>query len=243
MALIPTVPGLDVRPVDNPAELSAARRLHAQCYLAAGYVQESELDASGLVEDPWVDFSDYFVAVEEETQEVVGTCRMIRPSVRGFPSFQRFEPSAEALTIFRTLDPTLCVEISALATPRQGLQNMAISAALYGLVWRESVRGKRAYMLAVMDDRLLRIMRRWFQFPFEPIGEPHDYMGARTTPVAMYVPRTIEHLQVENPDALRFFSGEITFPELDQVALDIRARVPEHTTNVIDLTVERAQVP
>lgn len=243
MALIPSVPGLIVRQVESTAELLAARRLHAECYLAAGYVTEDEVGKHGMIDDPWVDFSEYFVAVDSESDDIVGTCRMILPSVRGFPSFQRFDPTPEALEVFRSLDPKLCVEISALATPRQGLQNMAISAALYGLVWRESVRGDRAYMLAIMDDRLLRIMRRWFQFPFEPIGEPHDYMGARTTPVAMYVPRTIEHLQEQNPDALAYFSGDIEFAELDDIALDLRAKVPEHRTNVIDLTAERIGLP
>jgi hypothetical protein len=151
--------------------------------------------------------------------------------------------TSDALEVFADLDPNRCSEISALATPRNGLQNMAISAALYGMVWRESIRHGRAYMLAVVDDRLLRIMRRWFEFPFEPIGEPTYFMGARTTPVAMYIPRTVEHLQAVNPDALTYFSGEISFAELDDISLDIRSRVPEHTTNVVDLMVETSSVP
>lgn len=243
MALIPTVPGLAVRAVDNAQEMMAARRLHAQCYTEAGYVEPEDLTNSGVVHDDWVAFSDYFIAVDTEADEIVGTCRIIRPSVRGFPCFEHFSMTAEAEAVFATLDPNNCSEISALATPRNGLQNMAISAALYGMVWRESIRHGRAYMLAVVDDRLLRIMRRWFEFPFEAIGEPTFYMGARTTPVAMYIPRTVEHLQAVNPDALAYFSGEISFAELDKISLDIRQRVPEHATNVIDLTVESSPVP
>lgn len=243
MALIPTIPGLIVRPVENPEEKCAAQRLHADCYLRAGYVGPEDIGPSGVIEDRWVPFSDYFVAVDEESNDLVGTCRIIRPSVCGFPCFSHFAPSAEALEVFGSLDPNRCSEISALATPRNGMQNMAISAALYGLVWRECVQKQRAYMLAVMDDRLLRIMRRWFEFPFEAIGEPVYFMGARTTPVAMFIPRTIEHLRVVNPDALRFFSGDVTFSELDAVALDIRSDVLEHRSNVIDLRAERTPYP
>ncbi|MEM9466934.1 MAG: hypothetical protein AAGA90_16295, partial [Actinomycetota bacterium] len=177
-----------------------------------------------------------------EADEIVGTARVIRPSVRGFPAFEFFTPTAEALKTFADLDPNRCSEISALATPRSGLQNMAISAAIYGFVWREAVEHERAYMLAIMDDRLFRILRRWFHFPFEAIGETRHWMGARTTPAAMYIPRTITELSSDHPDALRFFSGDISFSELDRVALDIRSDVPEHRSPVIDLTTERAPI-
>ena len=243
MALIPTVPGLAVRPVDRSTEMLAARRLHAQCYLDAGYIAPTDLSAGGVLHDDWVPFSDYYIAVDTEADEIVGTCRIIRPSVRGFPCFQHFTMTDDAEAVFGTLDPNRCSEISALATPRNGLQNMAISAALYGKVWRESIRYSRAYMLAVVDDRLLRIMRRWFEFPFEAIGEPTFYMGARTTPVAMYIPRTVEHLRSVNPDALAYFSGDISFAELNDISLDIRQHVPEHSTNLIDLAVESSPLP
>ncbi len=236
MAIALSVPGLEVRPVENDREMDAVRRLHAECYLAARYITESDLDSRGYLEDPWVPYSDYFAAHDTTTDdEVVGTCRIIRPSVRGFPAFQETETSREALEVFSHLDPSRCVEVSALATPRVGAQNMAISAALYGLVWQESVETGRAYMLAVMDNRLLRIMRRWFEFPFEPLGETTDYMGSPSTPVSMYLPRTIEVLTSSNPEALRFFSGDIPFDRLNDIAIDLRSNVPEHRSNVIRL--------
>jgi N-acyl amino acid synthase FeeM len=243
MALVPNVPGLVVRPVENSTDMRAVRRLHAECYVATGYVNQSALDTDGYVQDPWIPFSDYYAAVDSAADDqIVGTCRIIRPSVRGFPAFQECATLPDALDVFATLDPALCVEISALATPRIGMQNMAISAALYGLVWQEAITQGRAYMLAVMDDRLLRIMRRWFEFPFETIGEPCEYMGSPSTPVSMYLPRTIEILTASNPDALRFFSGDIPFEELNDYALDVRTEVPEHRSNVIDLRRARTAI-
>lgn len=241
MALVPTIPGLTVREPTSASELLAARRLHARCYVDAGYVDADEL-VGGMIEDPWVPFSTYVAAVDTEADEIVGTARIIRPSVRGFPAFEFFTPTEDAIEIFAELDPNRCSEISALATPRSGLQNMAISAAIYGFVWREAVMNERAYMLAIMDDRLFRILRRWFHFPFEAIGEPRHWMGARTTPAAMYIPRTINELSSDHPDLLQFFSGDISFAELDQVSIDIRSGIPEHRSDVIDLRTERTPI-
>ena len=51
MALIPNIPGVLVRPVENPVEMLAVRRLHADCYLATGYVTSEDLDSEGLIDD------------------------------------------------------------------------------------------------------------------------------------------------------------------------------------------------
>ena len=129
MALIPTIPGLAVRAPSSPAEVLGARRLHARCYVDEGYVRADSL-VNGLIEDPWVPFSEYVVAIDTEEDEIVGTARIIKPSVRGFPAFEFFPMLQSAEPIFQSLDPNRCSEISALATPRHGLQNMAISAAM-----------------------------------------------------------------------------------------------------------------
>ena len=118
MALIPTIPGLECRAVRSPAELLAVRRLHAQCYVDAGYVTPAELDQYGLIDDAWVPYSDYFAAVDTEEDTVVGTCRIIRPSVRGFPAFEH-ATSEDALNVFSKVDPNQCIEVSALATSRE----------------------------------------------------------------------------------------------------------------------------
>ncbi len=236
MSLILSIPGLEVFPVRTAAEYNAARRLHASCYLDAGYVHADEVSANGMIDDAWVPVSDYFVAVDTEDNSIVGTCRIINPSVCGFPAFTGCELHPETWATFSDLDPNRCVEISALATTRDGIQNMAISAALYGIVWRQSILTDRAYMLAVLDNRLMRIMKRWFHFPFEPLGRTVDYMGSPSTPVSMYLPRLVETHVDEHPEELAFFSGEISFSDLEDYAIDLRTRVPEHRATVVDLT-------
>ncbi len=235
MSLVPAIPGLKVFPVRSHAEYLEARKLHASCYLDAGYVDSDEV-SGGTIDDPWVPVSDYYVAVDTEDDSVVGTCRIINPSVCGFPAFTGCDVLSETWETFSDLDPNRCAEISALATTRDGIQNMAISAALYGTVWQECILNDRAYMLAVMDNRLMRIMKRWFHFPFEPLGRTVDYMGSPSTPVAMYIPRAFESFADEHPDELAFFSGDISFAELEHVAFDLRSAVPEYRATVIDLT-------
>lgn len=224
MALVPTVPGLVVRAVANSTELLAARRLHSECFLEENFITADDLGPSGLLDDDWVAYSDYFVAIDDEAGEMVGTCRLIRPSVRGLPAFQHFDPYPEAMRVFADLDPNHCAEISALATRRNGMQHMAISGALYGAIWRQAIEHRRAYLLAIVDDRMLMFTRRFLEIPIVEIGDAREFMGARTTPTAIYVPRAAESMAREN---LAFFSGDIPFSELEDTVLDLRAEVPE----------------
>jgi len=201
--------------------------------LDAGYV--SSLSADGTIEDAWVVHSDYKVAVEEANQQIVGTCRLIRPSVRGFPIFEHFEISAEAVELFASVDPARCIEVSALATAREGFQNLAISAALYGAVWQSALTGGHTYMLATVDYRLFRILRRRFHFPFELLGSAQDYMGSSTVPVAMFLPRAISEFRAKYNEELAFFSGAISFEELDKIEIDLRDHAMEYRQDVVDL--------
>jgi len=117
------------------------------------------------------------------------------------------------------------------------MQNLAISGALYGAVWRRAIEQDRAYLFAIVDDRLKRLAKTFLEIPVEPIAEPHFFMGARTTPMAVYMPRAVAEIQ---PDNMAFFSGDISFNKLNEMALDLRREVPEFTTNVVDLESAKA---
>lgn len=241
MTILPPIDGLIVREAEDPREIDEARRLHGRCFLEAGYV--SRLDSRGMIDDDWVVHSIYKVAIDEVTGQVVGTCRLIQPSERGFPIFEHFNITEEALSVFALVDPDRCVEVSALATRRQGLQNLAISAALYGAAWQSTVLGKHAYMLATVDYRLYRILRRQFHFPFEMLGQAQKYMGSSTVPVAMYLPRAITERRERDRDELAFFSGSISLDEIDQLEIDLRETTVEYRADVIDLRDTETQHP
>ena len=238
MALVPKISGLEIRKaLPGSDDYVAARRLHGVCYVEAGYVLEDDLDDRGWIEDIWVPVSDYFIAVESETGEIVGTCRAIRPTVRGLPAFIEAPTHSEAMAMFADIDPNQCFEISALATRRTGRRNTGISAMLYATVMQEALAHDRAYLIALMDNRFLQLMRRWFHFPFEAVGRSLAYMGSPSTPVALYVPRVVEYHREHLPESLSFFCGDIARDELHGLVIDLRNRVPEYQMPVLDLTV------
>ncbi len=226
MELSPPFPGLDVREVRNPTELLKARRLHAACYVAADYVGRNQLSAEGTIDDPWVPFSDYLVAVDIDNDEIVGTARLVRPSIQGFPIARHgplFEDVQEA---FARLDPNLCIEISALATARKGLQNALISSALYRRLGQLALDQGRAYVFAVMDARLARFLRNSLLSPFEPIGPSRPERSQTTTPMAVYLPRALRHYLEQEPELLETYAAGRSFSEINQVEIDLRAKAP-----------------
>ena len=226
----PQFPGLAVRPVETASELTQARRLHARCYVEADYVGEEDLSADGLIEDAWVPFSDYYVAIDLDNAEIVGTARIIRPSIKGFPVSDHSVLYPQVMTDFATLDPNLCMEISALATSRRGLQNATISTALYAKLAERAVLDKRAYVFAVMDSRLLRTMRRALGINFEQIGLSMPERSYWTTPTAVYLPETIDHFRREQPELLQLFAGGMSFADLADLEIDLRERAPRTST-------------
>lgn len=237
VGLPPPFPGLEVRTVHNDLELLSARRLHAACYVAADYVSLDRVSVEGVIDDPWVPYSDYLIAIDTDTDEIVGTARMVRPSVRGFPIAQHGTMFPEAQRIFAKVDPNLCTEISALATGRRGLQNAVISAALYRKFGEIAIGERRAYLFAILDRRLLRFMRRTLVLPFEPIGPSKPERSHQTTPMAAYLPRALSHYLQEEPDILEMFAGGRPFSEIGKLAIDLREKAPE------DIPVAGGQLP
>ncbi|MGI9606608.1 MAG: N-acyl amino acid synthase FeeM domain-containing protein [Acidimicrobiales bacterium] len=222
----PEVSEIVVRLVNSDDELLDARRLHASCYIGAGYYDAGRLRLDGTVEDPWVPYSDYMIALDDDGG-LLGTVRVIKPSPRGLQTFHYADLDDESQALFSTLDANTCVEISALATTRRGMQNRSVAAALYGAVWRYCVVNRHAYMIALTDRTMLRILRRFFGFPFEVIGPEVDEFGGPQVPLAMYVPSATELYRKYDPDFLLRHGIGLTFEDLDDYVIDLRSRVPE----------------
>ena len=216
-----------MRDAVSEEDVRSARQLHGRRYLDAGYV--TELADDGVIDDDWVAHSKYLVAVEDSSNEIIGTCRMIQPSVRGFPLFRYLPVSEDANRTFADMNPNRCTEVSALATARTGLQEFAVGASLYAAVWQTAVAEGYAYLLAGIDRRLFRLLYRQLGFPYEPLGEPVEYMGSLTIPTALYLPKAIHDFREKWPEALAIYSGEFSFDELGHVEVDLRSEVAEYT--------------
>ena len=89
---------------------------------------------------------------------------------------------------------------------------------------------------------VFRILRRWFHFPFEAIGEPQYWMGARTTPAAMPSRERSPNSAPITPTCWRTSRRSHvlgTRPSLDRYPVNIA----EHRSVVIDLRMNRHQFP
>ena len=222
----PPFPGLIVRDVRNERELLCARRLHASCYLAADYIGKSDHSPEGTIDDRWVPFSDYLIAVDTETNQIVGTARLVRASIRGFPIAHHGPLFPDTERIFSSVDPTLCLEASALATARKGIQNALISSALYQRIGEIAVSSRKAYLFGILDKRLLRFMRKSLVFPFEPIGPSMPERSHSTTPMAVYLPRAYQHWIAEQPEIMEMFADGKTFKDMSDLVIDLREKAP-----------------
>lgn len=223
----PPFPDLVVRDVHDERELLAARRLHASCYLEANYVGPEDISEDGTIDDPWVAYSDYLVAIDTSADQIVGTARLVRASIQGFPVARHGPLFTETEKIFSTVDPNLCLEASALATARKGLQNAQISAALYKRIGEIAVATGKVYLFGILDPRLLRFMRRSLVFPFEPIGPSMPERSHMTSPMAVYLPRAYQHWIAEEPEIMAMFAGGKPFSEISEMVIDLRERAPD----------------
>ena len=223
---IPSSDDVLIREIDGEAELLEARRFHGLCYLEAGYV--SHLSPEGVIEDAWVDSSKYFVAIHAERREIVGVCRFILNSDAGFPLLQEFDLYPEWAGRFAgVLDN--CYEVSSLAVGG-GLQHTLVS----GLFYRQTVRYSTeqpgsAHLLAAMDYRLLRLLRRWMHLPFHEIGEEREYMGSKTVPVYGYMPELIASVANHDSDEADYLMDGRSFDEIGELVLDLRESAAELT--------------
>ncbi|MGI9601744.1 MAG: N-acyl amino acid synthase FeeM domain-containing protein [Acidimicrobiales bacterium] len=217
---IPASPEVEIREVSSADELLAARRFHGHSYLDAGYV--GQLSAEGVVDDPWVDHSKYFVAVHTERDAIVGVCRFILNSPASFPIFNEFELAPEWQRRFSADVLENSYEVSALAAGG-GLQHSLVA----GLFYRQTVRysthnPESSHLLAAMDYRLLRLLRRWMHLPFHQIGEPRQYMGSKTVPVYGFMPELIASVAAHDEAEAEYLMDGRSFDEIGDLVIDLR---------------------
>ncbi|HEX7096328.1 MAG TPA: GNAT family N-acetyltransferase, partial [Acidimicrobiales bacterium] len=111
-------PLVDVRTARDD-EVVHARKLHGQRYLEEGYVVS--LNDDGMIDDPYVPRSEYLVAIDPATDEMVGTCRLITSNAHSFPVLDHMYVDPEWYDTLMQTSSTELAEVSALATRHHGL--------------------------------------------------------------------------------------------------------------------------
>ncbi|TAK89251.1 hypothetical protein EPO04_04125 [Patescibacteria group bacterium] len=179
---------------DHPGHLDAAQRLHAEVYLAKGYIYEQDVNGDGKINDiadPHKDGSTYFVTTrinEGGKEEVVASARHIRSHKKGgsdLPLLQQASIEQKYRQEIQGYLPSQCVEVSALVK-RRGF-GMVASLLLYREMWRHSRdRGDKLWLMAC-SPALLKRLQQLFGSTLIQIGPPTPYTGEEIIPVMLKV--------------------------------------------------------
>jgi hypothetical protein len=180
-------PYLTAHLLSSPTELLSARRLHAEVYVASGFISGSDVAADGTIKasmDPWPDVSTYFGVVHDGV--VMATVRQIaaddptRLPALGLPGL-----TAEEVDAILALPPGSVVEISGLAR-RHGATGSSV-VAVYVRMWQESLRLRhRAWVMAV-DLRVFEQLRRLIcGNAVRRIGPLQEYLGSTVVPAVIW---------------------------------------------------------
>src|SRR5690606_38989840 len=129
-----------------------------------------------------------------DTDELVGTCRMITSDTHSFPllDHMRLDPAwFQTLHDVRSSD---LAEVSALATERGRTDHFLVSGALCRAVIHDAlIETPRKYLLCVVDQRLLRVLNRIFRLGLVAVGPPQQYMG-ETLPAVLSLEQLVPRL-------------------------------------------------
>lgn len=184
-------------------EILPARRLQGRRYLQEGYVDH--LSADGTIDDRYVERSDYFVAIDPETDAMVGTCRMITSDTHSFPVLDHMRLDDEWFETLQRLRSSDLAEVSALATERGRTDHFLVSGALCRAVIHNAlIETPRKYLLCVVDHRLLRVLNRVFRLGLVAVGPLQQYMG-ETLPAVLSLEHLVPRLRSRDDAAARFF--------------------------------------
>ena len=216
--------GLPAGVLEDPDDISDARRLVASVYLENKYINPEDIDNSGFMVDkidPFVEDSQYF-GYKNKTGRLIATGRLIKLPKATYPALIEFGVRyEELLTMGLSSDPKDYAEISALAKLREEGQDFGIPESekeddkdailhVYAQMFRSAIESGKKYFLMSVDIRLTnRLWKLFGRKNFIEIAEPKEYMGSKTVPMAMnigealklldkHIPRYIKSVFIEN---------------------------------------------
>lgn len=163
-----------VDPRNNQELFQKVLRLRYEVYcLERGFEKVSD-HPGGLEHDLYDDQAIHLAAVCEQSQDVVGTVRLIRHSDCGFPMEKIFQVDLAAGNVCKTR----IGEISRLSVPRKHRDNFTIIKRLFQGIALESRALGLTHWCAAMAKGLPVLLRRKSIY-FHKIGPEIEYHGPR----------------------------------------------------------------
>ena len=179
----------------------AAQVLHTQVYLQKDFISESDIDAQGIFTDKYSSRSTYLLAESEYRQSA---CRYIhankKDGILSLPTAEHF--SLDPDTIIQVagvnrlsdLKHHEVIEVSGLASVQHesarsnGGNRAELDATrlLYASIIRDSLDNGHKLWLLNIDEKHLRALKVLIgREQVHQLGEPREYMGPATVPVAI----------------------------------------------------------
>ncbi len=215
-----------VRHLHDRAEILRARRLHGRRYLEVGFVDH--LDPGGVIDDPYVEVSDYFGAYDA-SERLLGVYRMIPATRAKLPILTDFELDDDGRRLFDSLAPHQVAEMSALAVARADCaQSGEVARGIYRSFFHHAlVEARYTHVAAALDARVARVNERRYGSTFAPVGPGRYYMGSFTIPMVFDVLAQLRHY-VDCPSAHSdyFLEGLVIDLRDDQVVASADTSIP-----------------
>lgn len=182
----------DVYRASEGAHLEGAKKLHAAVYLRHGFVEKDDITADGYIidkTDPHAYHSDYFVAVDNQTNEVVALIRQIH---------QRFGHQLPVIEHKLTQQKYVhthkddIVELSAFAK-KQGVDSR-VTLLLFGEMLRYSKQEGHHYWVFACDSIVYRSLKTLFGGLLKKTGPETFYMGSKVIPAEVNLDGVLRQL-------------------------------------------------
>ncbi|MDQ2835895.1 MAG: hypothetical protein M3Y42_14795 [Actinomycetota bacterium] len=215
--------------------LAATRDCEAAVFLRAyGNTREQLAAEYGPYED-----ASIFIALTESGGDVLGACRLIRPTEAGLKSLQDAGRPPWSVDVARSvraagLDVANTWDVATIGYRRglKGAARLAGAALFHGLI--QAVRANEvASAVMIIDERVRGLLAAAGMFGRTLPGTgPASYLGsAASTPVYEHCAQAFDRQRSGNPDAFRLFVqgvglDGISVPELAAFRLPVPTLVP-----------------
>ncbi|WP_019414426.1 hypothetical protein [Paenisporosarcina sp. TG20] len=154
-----------------------AIQLHRKRYSEVGFLLEDE-------QDPYESDSLYFVAKDQEKNEIVGVTRLIFKPLLELATLEHFTIYDLDIKKLQKLDKNSYAEVSAFTKMPQHEVGMDIIRT----VFQYSLHHGITHWICCIDERVYKYLNRVFGPAFKIIGEPQVYLGSVTIPCILDIP-------------------------------------------------------
>jgi len=170
-----------------------AIQLHRNRYLEVGFFEEGEVD-------PYEQDSLYFVALEQNLNQVVGVTRLIFKPMEELPTLQNFEIYDIDLVRVNKLEKHRYAEMSAFTK----LPKHEVGVHMIRTILHYSNQNGITHWVACIDERVFRYLNRIFSSIFKEIGVPKVYLGSVSVPCIVELPEAFKQIKEQRPKLFQF---------------------------------------